>query len=365
MRHRFHSICPYFAMFPEQFAEQWIACCTRPGQTVMDPFCGRGTAPFQAILMDRHAIGSDANPVAFVLTGAKVESPTLRSVESRLRELEQGYNSEAVEAERLLLPSFFKRAFHHTTLRQILYLRRSLNWKVSRVDRFVAALTLGALHGEMTSAEAYFSNQMPRTISTKPAYSLSFWRKHGLWPQRREVFSILRRKAAFRFESPRPTTQGQTYLSDVRALPSVVTNTKSSVDCIITSPPYLDVTNFEEDQWLRLWFLGGAAGPRVDVYSRDNRHKNPSRYWAFLCEGWQALRPLLARRSTFVCRIGGRNIDPESIKETLSSSLQFLARLWKLQDYKVSTLVRRQTDAFRPGSVGCRFEMDFCFDLYQ
>ena len=22
-------------------------------------------------------------------------------------------------------------------------------------------------------------------------------------------------------------------------------------------PPYLDVTHFEEDQWLRLWFLGG------------------------------------------------------------------------------------------------------------
>ena len=24
MRHRFHALCPYFAMFPESFAEYWI-----------------------------------------------------------------------------------------------------------------------------------------------------------------------------------------------------------------------------------------------------------------------------------------------------------------------------------------------------
>lgn len=34
-----------------------------------------------------------------------------------------------------------------------------------------------------------------------------------------------------------------------------------SVRCVITSPPYLDVTNFEEDQWLRLWFQGGPPKP--------------------------------------------------------------------------------------------------------
>jgi hypothetical protein len=352
-------------MFPEQFAEQWIERCTWPGQTVLDPFSGRGTTPFQAVLMNRNAIGNDVNPVAFVLTGAKVDSPTQRSVEHRLWELEQSYRPEGSEAERLALPSFFKRAFHHTTLRQILYLRRNLNWKTSRVDRFIAALSLGALHGEMTGAASYFSNQMPRTISTKPAYSLRFWRERRLWPKQREVFSILRRKAAFRFESPRPSIRGKAYLSDVRMLRLVVSKAESSVDCVITSPPYLDVTNFEEDQWLRLWFLGGVAEPKCEVYSRDNRHKNPSRYWSFLCEAWQALRPLLAQRSTFICRIGGRNVDPNVIKETLSSSMQFLASRWKLQDYTVSTLVRRQTDAFRPGSVGCRFEVDFCFDLYQ
>lgn len=365
MRHRFHSICPYFAMFPEQFAEQWIDHCTRPGQMVLDPFCGRGTAPFQAILMGRNTIGGDVNPVAFVLTGAKVDSPLQGSVEDRLRELELNCRPEDFEAERIVFPPFFRRAFHHETLRQMLYLRRTLNWKESKVDRFIAALALGALHGETTKIGSYFSNQMPRTISTKPAYSLRFWRERGLWPKRIDVFHLLRQKVVFRFESPAPSIRGKAYLSDVRVLHLAAAEAKSSVDCVITSPPYLDVTNFEEDQWLRLWFLGGAAEPRTGVYSRDNRYSSPSLYWSFLGDAWRALRPFLARRSTFVCRIGGRNTDPASIKETFSASMQLLATRWKLQDYSVSTLVRRQTDAFRPGSVGCRFEVDFCFDLYQ
>ena len=365
MRHRFHSICPYFAMFPEQFAERWIERCTRPGQTIMDPFSGRGTAPFQAVLMDRNGIGNDVNPVAYVLTGAKVESPARSSVERRLRHLEQHYNVGEFEVERSTLPPFFRRAFHHTALGQILYLRRVLNWRTSRVDRFITALALGSLHGEMTDAASYFSNQMPRTISTKPAYSLRFWQKKKLWPRQRRVFDILQRKIAFRYESPRPYVRGKAYLSDVRNLHLVASEAKSSVDCIITSPPYLDVTNFEEDQWLRLWFLGGDPEPTCGKYSKDSRHTSASNYWSFLCDSWRAIRPLLKRRSNFVCRIGAINIDPDSIKKTLSDSMQFLANRWVLQEYAVSNLIRRQTDAFRPGSIGCRFEIDFCFDIYQ
>ena len=36
-RHPFHSICPYFAMFPEQFVEQQLLSYTVPGDVVFDP----------------------------------------------------------------------------------------------------------------------------------------------------------------------------------------------------------------------------------------------------------------------------------------------------------------------------------------
>ena len=56
MRHRFHSMCPYFAMFPESFAERWIKRLTRPGETVLDPFSGRGTTALTALLNGREVL---------------------------------------------------------------------------------------------------------------------------------------------------------------------------------------------------------------------------------------------------------------------------------------------------------------------
>ena len=38
MRHPLHSICPYFAMFPEYFVERHVLAHTKPGEVVFDPF---------------------------------------------------------------------------------------------------------------------------------------------------------------------------------------------------------------------------------------------------------------------------------------------------------------------------------------
>src|SRR5207248_2812525 len=149
------------------------------------------------------------------------------------------------------LPSFFRRAFHPTTQYQILYLRRILNWRQNPTHRFIAALALGSLHGDSPS---YFSNQMPRTISTKPRYSLRYWHKHRLWPKKRDVFKILRQRAAYRLNNDVPDCTGQVALCDVRKAALAFPFLRERVKAIITSPPYFNVTSYEEDQWLRLWF---------------------------------------------------------------------------------------------------------------
>src|ERR1019366_5944854 len=91
MRHRFHSMCPYFAMFPESFAERWIQRLTKPGDTVLDPFSGRGTTALTALLAGRQAVASDVNDVAFCLTLAKTNPPTLSSLQRRISSLEKNF----------------------------------------------------------------------------------------------------------------------------------------------------------------------------------------------------------------------------------------------------------------------------------
>ena len=258
MRNRFHSICPYFAMFPESFVEHWVSRVTKKGDLVLDPFCGRGTAPFQSMLMGRRCLANDLNPVAYCLTRAKTNAPTDGRLLARLTMLERAYDNRRWRTAVERLPEFFRYAYDPYTLRQLLYLRASLRWKYSDVDCMLAALVLGALHGESEKSSSYLSNQMPRTISTKPRYSIAFWQKHGFHPPRRNTFDLLRRVVAYRYESDAPAGKGEVVLGDMRDLPRTVQQHERKVACVITSPPYLGITRFEEDQWLRIWFLGGA-----------------------------------------------------------------------------------------------------------
>src|SRR4029077_21109128 len=104
MRHRFHSLCPYFAMFAETFVEKWVRRLVPRNAVVLDPFCGRGTAPFQALLMGRRAIGCDVNPVAYCVTRAKTNAPLASTVRRRLSALEKGYDPRLVAQEVAELP---------------------------------------------------------------------------------------------------------------------------------------------------------------------------------------------------------------------------------------------------------------------
>ncbi|MDA8120863.1 MAG: DNA methyltransferase, partial [Gammaproteobacteria bacterium] len=81
-----HSICPYFAMFPEDFVAKQLLAYTQRGDIVFDPFCGRGTTVFESLLNGRRASGVDINPVAACIAGAKADAPKLGSVQTRLAE---------------------------------------------------------------------------------------------------------------------------------------------------------------------------------------------------------------------------------------------------------------------------------------
>ena len=217
-QHRLHSICPYFAMFPLEFARKFILNCTHPGDLVLDPFSGRGTSLLESLLLDRQALASDISPVAACVTGAKASVPDPNVLKSRVTKLEQEFKARdraALDEERRALPRFFSKCFHYLTLREILFLRSSLRWRNSDVDRFITALMLGSLHGEADRSRSYFSNQMPRTISTKPAYSIRYWRERDLRPPRRKVFEILTQRIGFRFRDAPPT--GRAWVANIDA----------------------------------------------------------------------------------------------------------------------------------------------------
>ena len=205
---------------------------------------------------------------------------------------------------------------------------------------------------------------MPRTISTKPNYSLMYWRKHRLWPHKRDVFEILRGRAEYRLSAVLSTQNGRVEMSDARRVAEVFPDLKGKIKLVITSPPYFDVTNYEEDQWLRLWFLGYAPKPTYRTISTDDRHGNKKQYWKFLEEVWRGFAALMREDGVFVCRIGAKDIDQTRLTLGIKSSIGSVFPNAEIIGRPiVSKIKNRQTGAFRPNSVGCSYEIDYVFRL--
>lgn len=68
LTHRYYR---YPARFGETFVREAIQNFSKPGSTVLDPFCGGGTTVVEALSLGRDAIGSDLSALAIAVTKAK------------------------------------------------------------------------------------------------------------------------------------------------------------------------------------------------------------------------------------------------------------------------------------------------------
>lgn len=125
----------------------------------------------------------------------------------------------------------------------------------------------------------------------------------------------------YRFESSPPRLKGKVVEGDAREASKYFRRKTGTVKLIITSPPYIDITNYREDQWLRLWFLGGPSAPSPSHTNSDDRHRKPEAYWKFLAEAWGGIAPLLSRQSNLVIRIGGSRLSKGDLADGLLLSL--------------------------------------------
>lgn len=316
--HAYHPMCSYLASFPATLAHAFVARYTRPGDVVLDPFSGRGTTPLQACAEGRIGVGNDLNPLAHVLTAAKVEPPSGRELEARLASLRIDWSSEAPGwldlAARVAagdpafvpaagsaggpgdaseaVPPEVALAFHPGTLAQVLYVRAHLRLG-DPADRFLAAALVGILHGKRPG---YLSELMPNTFSMAPRYVRDFAARTGFDASERDLFVVLAAKLRRLARDGHPAAPGIALLGDARdagvrsraalrerALPD-------RARLVLTSPPYLRVLKYGYYNWLRTWFLGFSAAA-IDATLDDAHRREP--YLVFLREVLAGLRPAL------------------------------------------------------------------------
>ncbi len=246
MGNRLHTICSYMAMFPPSIPNYYIKKYSEPGDIVLDPFSGRGTAPLEACSLGRIGLGNDKNPLAFVLTSAKVYVPPINDITTRIRDLLEEYklNNSGITLES---DWKIKMLFNDYTLRQLCFLREKLSWGSDSVDTFITAMILGIMHG---NADSYLSIKMPNTFSMAPNYVKNYIEKHNLEQPKRDVFYALIKKLERCYQVVK--IHGKAFNDDARNLTQLK---DSSVNLIITSPPYTRVIRYGDFNWIRLWFL--------------------------------------------------------------------------------------------------------------
>jgi hypothetical protein len=267
---RLNTICPYFTMFPLSFPYT-ILRSAHSNDVVYDPFCGRGTTNYAARLRGLKSFGMDSNPVASAIAQAKLVTVSPREVTKLCLDILLHHHPKPTAFPK---GDFWNLAYNSDTLVDICIIRDYLNRKprLSKVEIALRAIMLGILHGPIMKTQfSYLSNQMPRTFSTKPEYSIRYWKKNKLLAPEVNVLELVKRKATYIFNELIPSqTKGKILLGDSR---KSFGHQNEKFDWVITSPPYFGMASYEQDQWLRNWFMGG----RDNV---DYSTKNQLRHWS-------------------------------------------------------------------------------------
>ncbi len=251
--HTLHEIS-YRACFKPALPRFFIERLTAPGELVYDPFMGRGTTLLEAALLGRAAAGNDANPLASMLIRPRLAPSAPAAIARRLAELE--LDGDADTPPELLV------FYHPETLRELCRLRA---WFIDReragtldpLDDWLRMVALNRLTGHSPGFFSVYT--LPPNQAVSVASQRRINERRGQTPPRREIRPILLKKSrqllsGLQLEPlPPPPAPPRLLTGPAAATPAL---DAGSVALVVTSPPFLKVVQYEQDNWLRCWFAG-------------------------------------------------------------------------------------------------------------
>lgn len=246
---RIHEIS-YRACFKPQLPRFFIEHLTNVGDSVYDPFMGRGTTLIEAALMHRVPVGNDINPLSRALVEPRLACPTLADIAKRLDAIPWETFRTVSHRELLVF-------YHPTVLAKLEGLRnwlieRDLSGKLDMVDKWIRMVAVNRLTGHSKGFFSVYTLPPNQAVSIERQRRIN--QRLGQTPPVRDVKGIILRK------SKSLLSHGGVQCSYFQLLngraeftPEIASN---SISLVVTSPPFLDIVNYEQDNWLRCWFMG-------------------------------------------------------------------------------------------------------------
>lgn len=272
----------YRACFKPQLPRFFIERLTQPGDVVYDPFMGRGTTPVEAALLGRIPWGNDINPLSLTFTRPRLQPPTLAQLAARLHEINLTDHDE--------FPQNLLAFYHPETLRQLCALKKyflarrpapasgtpnsnsarnrllperadsEIGAPFDAVDDWLCMVALNRLTGHSPGFFSVYTLPPNQAVSVQSQQKIN--EKRNQTPPRRDVAKLILKKSNQLLGDVTPdvlhtlqSVEAKAHLTNTsadatRQLPA------NSVSLVVTSPPFLDVVQYADDNWLRCWFLG-------------------------------------------------------------------------------------------------------------
>lgn len=243
-----HQLSPYIGKLKSNIVTDLLNQFTSEGDLIVDPFCGSGTIPFQASLLNRDVFAADSSSYAILLTKAKLTAP-LSLNEAILTSQQLFIESEELAKPDLeSIPDWVRGFFHHKTLEEIVNFVRIAK---KPGNEFYLACLMGILH-----------HQRPGFLSYPSSHLVPYLRDNkypkSLYPELYEYRELLPRLQAKITRAYKRTPKLEDRINTNFSIrKGRIENIKlpTEVDCFFTSPPYMNALDYERDNRLRIWFL--------------------------------------------------------------------------------------------------------------
>jgi hypothetical protein len=290
--HALHEVS-YRACFKPQLPRFFIERLTKPGDAIYDPFSGRGTTALEAALLGRHAIANDINPLSQILVEPRLRPPAIEDVAQRLAQIPLDGDARTD----LDLSMFYEPA----TLTEIVSLHNYLNSRRAAggedlLDHWIRMVATNRLTGHSPGFFSVYSFPPNQAVSAEAQGRINA--KRGQKPEYRDTRALILRKTrsllAGLVDADRTmlaSARAQFFTGDARYTPQIA---EQSVQLTVTSPPFLDVVQYADDNWLRCWFNGIAADEVAAGITQSRR-----------LEDWNAVMGAVLRELYRVTKRGG------------------------------------------------------------
>ncbi|WP_179957578.1 DNA methyltransferase [Exilibacterium tricleocarpae] len=290
-----HSIHWYPATYISAIPGTLIPSLTPHGSTILDPFCGSGTSGLESLRLGNNFIGIDTNPIALLMTEAKLYYPNpvtfIKRAHEIVRDSQLHFSTGDIEGHPQ--ENELKCWYHPDTVAELNALLSQIIFISDKRSRRCALAVFSSMLKGLSSQGRHWGwvcdnvKPKPGEITYKNAF-VSFLNAVDEY--------IASSKASFRILkeiSPNDTRQKVRKRFSLKQGDCVNHMEKlsiNSVDLIMTSPPYYGVADYIKSQRLSyLWFdrdelasenIGFRDFEKLrkqEKGSRSHRHRSNSR----------------------------------------------------------------------------------------